>query len=157
MIFRFRTEQRLPAANAHVGPGCFGIFILAAEGRLGSLLPCDVILLFRQLRPPLRVRLLNFFAHAPSLHRCPHICEHHLRAAGEHTTAPAWEANRPAAPEDRLLPCDLRSQCTVKIAAISPADSSNLHETGWPRSTRFLPTHRAFSQLNPLRSARKLP
>src|SRR5690606_19162763 len=58
-----RLEQRRLARGAAVEPRGRGVPVRARERALGPLLPRDPVGLRRQLRPPLRVRLLNL-AHA---------------------------------------------------------------------------------------------
>src|SRR5579884_2950804 len=61
--FRVRAEELRAAADAFVGSTFVMIPILAGERRLGAFLARDVILLGRQLTPPLGFRLVNFFYH----------------------------------------------------------------------------------------------
>ena len=68
MEFRVRTEKRLAAADAGIDSIGLGIFVFAGEGRLGSLLARHEKLFVVQLRTPLRIALLDFFAHGDSLH-----------------------------------------------------------------------------------------
>src|SRR5580658_556421 len=68
MKFGVGGKQRLATADAVVGSFGFLVFILAGEGRFGSLLPRDVILVVVQLGAPFRVALAYFCAHAGSLH-----------------------------------------------------------------------------------------
>jgi len=68
VIFGVRAEKRLTAANANVGSFRLRVGVLAGEWRLGPLLARNFKLLVGQLRPPFRVVLFNFFAHAGILH-----------------------------------------------------------------------------------------
>src|SRR5665213_2872750 len=45
MKFRLRSEQRLPAANAHIHSGFFRVFVLTGSGRFRAFLAGHVILL----------------------------------------------------------------------------------------------------------------
>src|SRR5579884_757417 len=58
-----RAEQRLAAAGAAVGALVLGVGVLAGERSLRALLAQHVVLLRRELRPPLRVRLLHSLCH----------------------------------------------------------------------------------------------
>src|SRR5580658_3309913 len=63
MKLRFRLEQFLTATHALVCSGRFGVFILASERRLSSLLARYVILIRRKLFLPLRFGLLDLLRH----------------------------------------------------------------------------------------------
>lgn len=68
MEFRFGLKKRPSAADAAIGTLRFRVRVLASERRLGSLLPCDVILLVGKFGTPLRVGFADFFvAHGNSL------------------------------------------------------------------------------------------
>src|SRR4051812_26718063 len=56
-----RGEERLPAADARIGPRVLGRGVLAAERALGAVLAGHVVLLRRELRLPLLVGLHDFF------------------------------------------------------------------------------------------------
>src|SRR5271154_32893 len=63
MILRFRAKQRLAATNALIRPWRVGILILAGKGRLGTLEPRHMILIWRELLLPLGVILANLLVH----------------------------------------------------------------------------------------------
>src|ERR1700728_3103283 len=63
MVLRFRAEERLTAADAEVSSGRFGVLILAGEGRLGALLPRDVILLIGEIGSPFGIALSYLVGH----------------------------------------------------------------------------------------------
>src|SRR6185369_18053000 len=54
---RLGPEQGLPAADAFVRSGIFRIPVLAGESALGAVLARHLVLLRRELRLPLRIRL----------------------------------------------------------------------------------------------------
>lgn len=66
--FRVRAEKLLAAANANVRALRFCVGVLAGERRFSPLLPRHLELLFRQLRTPFRIVLLDFLAHVHILH-----------------------------------------------------------------------------------------
>jgi hypothetical protein len=80
MVFRVRTKERLAAANANVCSLRFRVCVLSSEWRLGAFLPRHLKLLFRQLRTPLRIVLLDFLAHVFILH--PAGLFHEMRLGG---------------------------------------------------------------------------
>src|SRR5579875_105882 len=59
VVLRLRLEQRRAAAGAAVGAGLEDVVVLAAERRLGSLLPQDVVLLRRERLAPLPLGFLD--------------------------------------------------------------------------------------------------
>src|ERR1700677_3218357 len=69
MEFRVRSKQRLAAAHADVGSFRLRVLIFSGEGRLRSLLPRHVKLVWIQLGLPLRFALFYFFGHVPRLHQ----------------------------------------------------------------------------------------
>src|SRR6202789_4533035 len=69
MEFCVRSKQRLPAAHADVGSFRLRVLVFSGEGRLRSLLPRHVKLVWIQLGLPLRFALFYFFGHVPRLHQ----------------------------------------------------------------------------------------
>jgi hypothetical protein len=65
---RLGCEERLSAADAHVGSFFFGVFVFAGEGWFSTFLARDVILVLIQLRFPFRFGLFYFFGHGHRLH-----------------------------------------------------------------------------------------
>lgn len=61
--FCFGSEQWLATAHTLVGSGRLGGFILAREGRLGTLLSRHIVLIWRKLLLPFTFRLLDLLAH----------------------------------------------------------------------------------------------
>src|SRR5438874_10721426 len=78
-----RREQLGPAARAPVGALGVGVPVLAGERALGALLSEHVVLLRRQLLPPLGVRLLNSLLHATKLARPIRMCARPPSLVGE--------------------------------------------------------------------------
>ena len=66
MEFSFGPEQWLSAANALVGAGGLGVFVLTGKGRLGPLLPGHKVLILRKLFAPSGIVLLQFIGHVYS-------------------------------------------------------------------------------------------
>lgn len=58
MILRVGTEQWLPAADTYVRAFRIGILVFSAERWFGALLTSHMVLLFAQLRAPLRIVFL---------------------------------------------------------------------------------------------------
>lgn len=61
---RFRAEQPLATAGTGVDARHLSIRVLARVRRLGPLLARDMVLLRRELRPPLRIRLDDLLSHS---------------------------------------------------------------------------------------------
>src|SRR5215212_10727529 len=59
VVLRVRLEKLYAAPGAAVGPGLENVVVLVDERRFGALLPQHVVLLGRQLSPPLGVGLLH--------------------------------------------------------------------------------------------------
>ena len=59
VVLRLRAEELSAAAGADVLPRLEDVVVLARERRLGALLAQDVVLLGRELGPPLAIGLLD--------------------------------------------------------------------------------------------------
>src|SRR5205823_8608402 len=63
MVFRFRSKQRLPAADAFVGPRRLRIFVFSGKWWLGPFLPGHVILIRGELLLPLFLVFADLLVH----------------------------------------------------------------------------------------------
>jgi hypothetical protein len=68
MKLSFRTEQFLPTTHALIRSGCFGPFILTGKGWLCPLLTGYIVLIWRELLFPFRVRFLYPVCHSIPLY-----------------------------------------------------------------------------------------